>query len=104
MWRDSCDHNNTQHNNHNHNYNTTWHDDSNHDTTIIGLKRPLQVLSMSQGGFSSKGPEVESLKTIGMPFCAASMPAHSVSRSACFGLRSPSDGLPYGASSPPWLA
>jgi hypothetical protein len=29
-----------------------------------------------------------------MPSCAASTPAHSVSRGACFGLRSPSDGLP----------
>ncbi len=57
------------------------------------------MLSMSQGGFSSKGPEVESLKTIGMPSCTASTPAHSVSRGACFGPCSPLDGLPCGASS-----
>ena len=57
---------------------------------------------MSQEGFSSKGLEVESLKTISMPFyavsmpsCAANMPACSVSYGACFGLALPLDGLPY---------
>ena len=36
----------------------------------------------------------ESLKTISVPFCTASMPTHSVSRGAYFGPHSPSDGLP----------
>src|SRR6266853_217950 len=45
MWHDSCNYNNMQCNDHNHNYNTTQHDDSAHDTTIICLKRPRQALT-----------------------------------------------------------
>ena len=51
------DRNTTQRDDRDRDYNTTRRDDSDRDTTIIGLKRPLQVLPLNVArGVFFKGP------------------------------------------------